>query len=240
MDKLTEIIAHKQLEAAGFNKKSFKHALKQQHLSVIAEVKRKSPSAGNLAPIANPISLALQYQQGGAAALSVLTDAKYFGGSLEDLKQVASGVSLPLLRKDFIIHPMQIAEAALAGASAVLLIAAVLGNALPRMVRITEEMGLDALVEVHSQDEVLLAVDAGASLLGVNSRNLRTFEVDTGIFEKLLPLIPHEIVKVAESGIKSVKDARSLRSMGYDAVLVGEALVCSRTPAKLIDAMRCL
>ena len=199
-------------------------------ITVIAEVKRKSPSKGHIGYIPNPGLLSRAYHQGGAAAISVLTDKEGFGCSIVDLKQVVDEQGShhspsPVLRKDFIIDPVQIAEAAVCGAAAVLLIVAVLGQRTKEFVDHTHAMGLDALVEVHDEMELKIAVDAGAEIIGINNRDLHTFTVSLETSKKLRPLIPDGIVTVAESGIKEVADVRELCDAGYQAVLVGELLV---------------
>ncbi|MFZ5443717.1 MAG: indole-3-glycerol phosphate synthase TrpC [Myxococcota bacterium] len=192
---------------------------------VIAEVKRRSPSAGPIADIADPAALARQYVERGARAISVLTNAADFGGSLEDLRRVRAAVDVPLLRKDFIVHPAQLDEAAEAGADAVLLIAGLLGGGLARMRAAAEARGLEALVEVHDEAELRLALDAGATLLGINNRDLRTFEVDLAVSERLAPRIPPHVLVVSESGVRSREALERLRTAGLENFLVGEFLV---------------
>ena len=212
-------------------------------ITVIAEVKRKSPSKGHIGHIPNPGLLSRAYHQGGAAAISVLTDNEGFGCSMVDLKQVVDEQEnyqgshpgpCPVLRKDFIIDPVQIAEAAVCGASAVLLIVAVLGERTREFVDHTHTMGLDALVEVHDEVELKIAIDAGAEIIGVNNRDLRTFKVSLETSKRLRPLIPDGIIAVAESGIKEVADVSQLRSAGYQAVLVGEFLVVASENATTV------
>jgi anthranilate phosphoribosyltransferase len=192
---------------------------------VIAEVKRRSPSAGTIAAIADPAALAERYVQEGAAAISVLTNGPDFGGSLEDLQAVRARVSVPVLRKEFIVGPRQLDEAVAVGADAVLLIAAVLGRGLASMLALAESMGLECLVEVHDLPELQLALDAGATLVGVNNRDLRSFEVDLGTTERLAPAVPPGVLLVAESGIKAPADVERLRRVGIANFLVGEYLV---------------
>ncbi|HPC83262.1 MAG TPA: indole-3-glycerol-phosphate synthase [Thermoanaerobaculaceae bacterium] len=213
---------------------SFERALRRPGLSVVAEVKRRSPSAGAIAAIPDPAALARAYAAGGAAAVSVLTEPKQFGGSLADLEVVARAVSLPVLRKDFLLDPLQLAEAAEAGASAVLLVVAALGARTGDMLAGCERLGLEALVEVHDEGELEVALGAGARVVGVNSRNLRTFEVDLGVAERLRPRIPAGVVAVAESGVRTPDEARRMREAGYDAVLVGGALAADPDPAGLV------
>jgi anthranilate phosphoribosyltransferase len=192
---------------------------------VIAEVKRKSPSAGAIAPITDPGALAEAYVRNGAAAISVLTNGPDFGGSLEDLVAVRARVPVPVLRKEFIVGPRQLDEAVAVGADAVLLIAAVLGRGLKAMLARAEGLGLECLVEVHDEVELALALEAGATLVGVNNRDLRSFHVDLGTSERLAPLVPPEVLLVAESGIRSADDVARLRQAGVANFLVGEFLV---------------
>ncbi len=219
------------------------NALQKLPFTLIAEVKRRSPSLGEIASITDPLSLALTYCQGGAAAISVLTDTNGFGGNLDDLVAVSSGLKKgylkqPVMRKDFIIHSLQLAEAVRAGANAVLLIASVLGKELKSMLKETKRLGLEALVEVHDVHDLDLSLEAGAQIIGVNRRNLKTFTIDIAIAETLSRMIPGDRISVAESGIKSAEDARRMRELGFHAVLVGEALVRSSDPKALINAMR--
>jgi indole-3-glycerol phosphate synthase len=198
------------------------------HVKVIAEIKRASPSKGNLAEIAEPAELARLYAEGGASAISVLTEGRKFLGSLDDLRAVREAVELPLLRKDFIAEPYQVFEARAAGADIVLLIVAALEQStLVELNRLALELGMTVLVETHSRDEVLRAVDLGASLIGVNARNLSTFELDRDLFASLQELIPTGTIRVAESAVRSAEDVAHYRAAGADVVLVGEALVTS-------------
>jgi indole-3-glycerol phosphate synthase len=206
--------------------------------SVIAEVKRRSPSKGDLADIPDPAALAAAYERGGAAAISVLTEERRFGGSLTDLHTVRAAVGVPVLRKDFVVEPYQLLEARAAGADLVLLIVAALpGDALVHLYDLTRELGLTALVEVHDEPETERAVDLGARLVGVNARNLKTLEVDPATFGKLAPLIPADVVRVAESGITGAADVRRHVAEGADVVLVGEALVRDGHPEDAVRAM---
>jgi indole-3-glycerol phosphate synthase len=208
-------------------------ALRVPGLSLIAEVKRSSPSKGALASIADPAALAADYEAGGAAAVSVLTERRRFGGSLVDLDTVRKSVRIPVLRKDFMIEDYQLFEARAHGADLVLLIVAALGqDDLVRMQGIARGLGMTALVEVHDEDETLRAVDAGATVIGVNARNLKTLAVDPDTFGRLAPLVPDSCVKVAESGITGPADAARYASEGADAVLVGEALVRGSDPRR--------
>lgn len=206
--------------------------------SVIAEVKRKSPSKGALADIADPAALARAYADGGAAAISVLTEQRRFGGSLDDLRAVRAAVDVPLLRKDFIVEEYQLLEARAAGADLALLIVASLpGDRLDRLHDQARELGLTVLVEVHDEAETERAVDLGAELIGVNARNLKTLAVDEATFGRLAPLIPDDRVKVAESGISGPEDVQRFVGEGARAVLVGEALVKDGAPREAVAAM---
>ena len=206
--------------------------------SVIAEVKRRSPSKGDLADITDPAALARQYAAGGAAAISVLTEQRRFGGSLDDLRAVRAAVDTPLLRKDFIVTPYQLVEARAAGADLALLIVAALTDDQLRALY-DEARGLDltVLVEVHDEAETERAVALGAELIGVNARNLKTLAVDGDTFGRLAPLIPADRVKVAESGIFGRDDVLRFVSQGARAVLVGEALVKDGDPEQAVRAM---
>ncbi len=207
-------------------------------ISVIAEVKRRSPSKGDLATIADPAALASAYEAGGAAVVSVLTEERRFGGSLDDLRAVRAEVDIAVLRKDFIVTTYQLWEARAAGADVVLLIVAGLeAGELARLHAEAVALGLTVLVEVHDEDEVQVALDAGARLVGVNARNLRTLEVDPATFGRVAPRIPEGIVRVAESGITGPGDVSTLAHLGADAVLVGEALVRGDDPSAAVAAM---
>ncbi|MCL9760650.1 indole-3-glycerol phosphate synthase TrpC [Frankia sp. AiPa1] len=204
-------------------------------VSVIAEVKRRSPSKGSLATIADPAALALDYEAGGAAAISVLTEQRRFGGSLADLDAVRRAVDVPLLRKDFVVSPYQVFEARAHGADIVLLIVAALDQ--PRLVGLRERiesLGMTALVEVHDETELVRALDADARLIGVNARDLRTLEIDRGTFAKLAPMVPAGVLKVAESGVRDPRDLLAYAAAGADAVLVGEAAVTGGDPRQLV------
>jgi indole-3-glycerol phosphate synthase len=206
-------------------------ALKGDNVTVICEVKRSSPSKGALAAIADPAGLAADYEAGGAAAISVLTEQRRFGGSLADLTAVRARVDVPILRKDFIVTSYQLWEARAYGADLALLIVAALDqSALVSLVERAESIGLTPLVEVHDEEEVDRAVDAGAKIIGVNARDLRTLEVDRSTFSRVAPLIPDHIVKVAESGVRGPHDLIAYANDGADAVLVGESLVTGRDP----------
>jgi indole-3-glycerol phosphate synthase len=210
-------------------------ALRREGVSVIAEVKRSSPSRGELAQIADPAALARDYAAGGATAISVLTEGRLFGGSLADLEAVRAAVDVPVLRKDFIITPYQVVEARAFGADLVLLIVAALDQ--PRLCGLLdriESLGMTALVEVHDEVEIVHALDAGAKVIGVNARNLRTLQVDTTTFARLAPEIPDGIVKIAESGVTGPRDVMGYAALGADAVLVGEALVTRGDPRQAV------
>ncbi len=200
-------------------------------LAVIAEVKRASPSKGALAPIADPAALAAEYAAGGASAVSVLTERRRFGGSLDDLAAVRGRVSVPVLRKDFTVTPYQVTEARAWGADLVLLIVAALDqDALVSMREQAESLGMTALVEVHDEEETRRAVDSGARVVGVNARNLRTLEIDRSTFARLRPLLPEGVVTIAESGVRGLADVEAYAAAGARGILVGEALVTGGAP----------
>jgi len=200
-------------------------------VTVIAEVKRSSPSKGALAAIADPAGLAQDYEAGGASVISVLTEPRRFGGSLDDLAAVRGAVDVPVLRKDFIVSSYQVWEARAYGADLVLLIVAALEQeALVSLVERVHSLGMTALVEVHDAEEVSRAADAGARVVGVNCRDLRTLEVDRTVFARVAPLIPDGIVKIAESGVRGPHDVLEFARAGAHAVLVGESLVIGGNP----------
>jgi indole-3-glycerol phosphate synthase len=208
-------------------------------LAVIAEVKKRSPSKGDLAPEAVPGALAKAYAEGGATCLSVLTDAEFFGGAPADLGEARAVVDIPVLRKDFTVSEQDVCDARLVGADAVLLIVAALGDdELARFHALAGQVGLDALVEVHDEAELERALAVGATLVGVNQRDLATFEVDTDRAVRVMAAIPDGVVAVAESGIAGPDDAARLAQAGYAAVLVGESLVTSPDPAAAVRALR--
>lgn len=208
-------------------------------LAVIAEVKRRSPSKGDLAADLDPAELAVRYGDGGATCLSVLTDVEYFGGSGEDLVAARGAVDLPVLRKDFTVDLRDVVDARLMGADAVLLIAAALDDAeLADFRALATELGLDALVEVHDEAEAERALAVGATLIGVNQRDLVTFEVDTRRAVRVAAVLPDDAIRVAESGVRGPADAAVLAAAGYHAVLVGESLVTSGDPAAAVRALR--
>jgi indole-3-glycerol phosphate synthase len=207
--------------------------------AVIAEIKRRSPSKGDLAPDLDPARMASAYEAGGAACLSVLTDEAFFGGSMADLAAARAACGLPVLRKDFTVDERDVADARVMGADAVLLIAAALDDGLlARCVALAEDLGLDALVEVHDEAELGRALAVGARLVGVNCRDLTTFEVDRALPERLAPSLPDDVVAVAESGIRDEADAARMAAAGYTAVLVGETLVTSPDPGAAVGRLR--
>lgn len=221
--------------------KNFKQALRLSTLAVIAEIKRKSPSKGQLAAIQDPTVLAAAYVDGGANALSILTDECFFGGSLADLTRVATLLRdqpNPILRKDFIIDEVQIAEAISAGADAILCIVAVLGSRTKAILNAAQSMGIQALVEVRDHHELDMAIASGAEIIGINNRDLTTFEIDTEQALRLVERIPQHIIRVAESGIVEPKLAQTYYHASFDAVLIGEALVKSNHPGVFIEACK--
>jgi indole-3-glycerol phosphate synthase len=254
MDKLAEINASKDAEvkrlephAAELRRQAllrndfrpFRAGL-QRHgeIAVIAEVKKASPSAGVIAADFNPLSQAREYARGGAHALSILTDEKYFQGHLTYLRQVREQVELPLLRKDFIVHELQVYESVVAGADAILLIVAALDdNKLRVLYDLAKTCQLDILVEVHDLPEMERALDLGADIIGINNRNLKTFTVDLATTEELAEEIPSEAVAISESGIKTAEDVRRVRACGINAVLVGETLMRAKNVPEAIKEL---
>ncbi|MEY4688261.1 MAG: hypothetical protein RIR76_2284 [Verrucomicrobiota bacterium] len=262
-DKLTEIMAWKRREIADRLRSvteaelakaaaalprppSFAAALRDPagRLAVIAEIKRRSPSAGDIRAGASAPAQARVYQQAGASALSVLTDEKYFGGTLDDLREVtarfrAEPPARPCLRKDFMFHPLQVLEAREAGASAILIIVRALDDEEIRSLHgAAKAAGLDALFEIHNERELERAVAHRASIIGVNNRDLAVFRTDLGLSERLIPTFPRDVIAVSESGISTAADAARARSCGAHAVLVGEALMRAPDPALLITSFR--
>jgi indole-3-glycerol phosphate synthase len=248
---LERIVAHKRLELANCaqtvqsleaaadgsaaTRRDFASALRRQGPAIIAELKKASPSKGVLAAKYDPGVTAPAYERGGAAALSVLTDQQFFQGSLSDLQTARSATGVPVLRKDFTIHPYHVVEAAAHGADAILLITAILGDAELRQFReLAEQYRMTALVEVHDAGELTRAVDSGARVIGVNNRDLRTFNVRLETSLDLAARIPAGITRVAESGIRSAEDVRKLAAAGYDAFLIGEHLITSADPAQAV------
>ncbi|MPZ25879.1 MAG: indole-3-glycerol phosphate synthase TrpC [Micromonosporaceae bacterium] len=215
--------------------------LRRAGVGVIAEIKRSSPSAGPLAEIPDAAALAGEYAAGGARCISVLTEPQWFGGSLDDLAAVRSAVEVPVLRKDFVVSSYQVHESRAYGADLVLLIVAALEQkVLIGLRERIESLGMTALIEVHDEDEADRALEAGARVIGVNARNLRTMEVDRSVFERVAPGLPNQVVKIAESGVRGPHDLIRYASAGADAVLVGEGLVRQKSPrdavAELVTA----
>ena len=205
---------------------------------MIAEIKRRSPSKGALNVGLDPVQVAMSYAVGGAACLSVLTDEEYFGGSVADLQAARSATGIPVLRKDFTVAARDVVDARIMGADAVLLIAAALDRLeLIEFHHLAVDLGLDVLVEVHDEPELEVALECGATLVGVNQRDLVTFEVDHARAERMAAAIPAGVVKVAESGVRDAADAKRLADAGYDAILVGETLVTAADPAAELIAL---
>lgn len=225
-------------EASIASRRDFARALASRRPAIIAEIKQASPSKGTLSADYHPDLIGRTYEEGGAAALSVLTDEKYFRGSLTDLESARSAVSLPVLRKDFSIDAYHVHEAAAHGADAILLIAAILTERELRDFReLAERYQMAALVEVHDEEELKAALASGARIIGVNNRNLNTFDVDLDVSMRLSEKMPADVVKVAESGIHSRADVERLLDAGYQALLVGEYLMKSADPAQALRAL---
>lgn len=255
-DILAKIVAHKRTElvekqevlrglearaeASRGMQRGFRKALETSHgPAIIAEIKKASPSKGLLRPDFEPVQIAQVYEKGGASALSVLTDERFFQGGWGDLQAARAAVGMPVLRKDFTIDPLHVIEAAALGADAILLIAAILETTEMRRLREqAESYGLDVLVEVHDEDEFKRAFDSGASIIGVNNRDLRTFSVDLGTSLRISERFPKGVLAVSESGILSPDDVRVLHAAGYRAFLVGEHLMKSSDPAAALEALR--
>ena len=216
---------------------SFKAALRRTAVAVIAEVKRRSPSAGSIREDLDPAGRAVLYAEHGAAAISVLTDGPYFGGSMEDLRAAVRSVRIPVIRKDFVLDEVQVLEARAAGAAAVLLIVRALGPRLRSLLNYTEGQGLDALVEVHTSDELAAALDAGATIIGVNSRDLDTFAIDVGAAWRIVSRVPPACIAVAESGMLVRADVVRAAEAGADAVLIGTALSAAPSPETLLEEL---
>jgi len=211
----------------------------RESLCVIAEIKRKSPSKGVLRANLDAAHIASLYEQGGASCLSVLTDEHFFGGSVEDLQIARASTSLPVIRKDFTVSEFDVLDARLMGADCVLLIAAALtDDELSRFHDLAVQIGLEVLVETHDEHELERALNVGATIVGVNQRDLITFEVDHARAERIASLIPPTVVRVAESGVRNADDARRLRDAGYDAVLVGESIVTSSDPVAAVRDLK--
>lgn len=218
--------------------RDLREALRKPGIALIAEVKKSSPSAGSIAEELDPTTIARKYEEGGASAISVLTESTYFGGELADLIAVKEAVEIPVLRKDFIIGPYQIYEARASGADAILLIAELLDREeLADYLGLAHDLGLSCLVESHGREELEKAIRTGAEIIGVNNRNLKTLKVDLDTSIQLIPLIPPDRIRVAESGIRSVEDVESVLGAGADAILVGETLVRSKDPSLKIGEL---
>ncbi|EKD27442.1 MAG: hypothetical protein ACD_79C00721G0007 [uncultured bacterium] len=255
MQKITlfDIIDYKTIEINEFKKihkfsefekqipkkqKSFFKSLKDSDCGIIAEIKRKSPSEGIICTLFNPQEIAHEYTEIGVNAISVLTDKNFFGGDIKYLESVASVTDIPLLRKDFIIDEIQLLEARACGASASLLIVSALKQArLEQLINFCKELEMDALVEIHTVDEVKIAIDSGASIIGVNNRDLKTFKVNLEISKNILPMIPHEFLKISESGISSSKDIKELKAKGADAFLIGTAFMRSNEKKEFLNKL---
>jgi indole-3-glycerol phosphate synthase len=228
-------------EIAPRQTKDFKQALRGTSLAVISEIKRSSPSNGVLAEIEDPVVLTKKYLAGGANAISVLTEEDFFNGRLADLEAVTQAtreLAVPILRKDFIVDPVQVAEAMLAGADAVLVIVAALGEETKTIIDCAHRLGIAAFVEVNNAAELEIALAGGAEIIGVNNRNLKTFTVDTDLSFRLVSDIPRAVVKVSASGVLDPALAVQYRQAGFDAVLIGEALVKSADPSAFIRACK--
>ena len=246
VDQAKKLVSLEQMRAMaiqarlGSRPHAFANALDDANkINIIAEFKRRSPSKGEIRRDADPVSTARAYESAGAAAVSVLTEEDYFGGSLDDLRAARKAISLPILRKDFVFDEYQVYESAAAGADAVLLIVAALdGEALGRLRRLTEdELGMDALVEVHTAEEMKRAAASGAKLIGVNNRDLQTFTVSLETSVQLAPIAPKGSVLISESGIESAGDIRRLRSVGYRAFLIGESLMRADDPGEVLGSL---
>lgn len=256
MDKLQEILAHKRqeiapvvarlprLREAAAERTDFRslsaslRADAAKELGLIAEVKKASPSAGIINAEVDPVAQAVAYARAGASAISVLTDEKYFAGKLDYMIRVRKDVAVPVLRKDFVVHEAQIYEAAVAHADAVLLIVAALEqDSLVRFLELTHDLGMEALVEVHDEEEMERALETGATILGVNNRNLRSFETDLSTTARLAKMTSDRHILVSESGIKSVEDARTVRDAGAKALLVGETLMRAEDVGAMVRAL---
>ena len=245
-EKMEQIPLEKMKEFASNapQKASFEKALSQKNLSqkeieFICEIKKASPSKGLIAPDFDYINIAKEYQQAGAAAISVLTEPFYFMGHDDYLQEISKIVTTPLLRKDFTVHEYMIYEAKAMGASAILLIAALLDTeTIKRYIQIADSLGLDSLVEVHDEEEMKSAITAGSRIIGVNNRNLKTFDVDLNLSKVLRPLAPANTIFVAESGIHTANDIKSLSEVGIDAVLIGESIMRSSDKKAKISELK--
>jgi len=220
--------------------KSLKEILSHDELAIIGEIKRKSPSKGNISLIQDPMLLLDQYIDGGVAAISVLTDENFFSGSVDDLIVAAEYLKhskIPILRKDFVIDEAQINESLCCGADAILLIVSVLKKRTKSLLRYANKLGIDAIVEVHNEEELTYAVEIGSEIIGINNRDLSTFKEDINVCLNLIKQVPKGIYTVAESSIKSPHDVKQVKAVGFDGVLIGECLVKAQSPADLIREM---
>ena len=235
LDQLLKEISAKEKTGPSFQEK----ILAEKGLSVIAEIKRRSPSKGELKDNLDAVELAQAYERAGAACVSVLTDYEHFGGSKEDLLNVRRSVKVPILRKDFTVDLRDICDAKIMGADCVLLIVAALEKKLlAEFIEFCEDLNLAALVETHDEAEVEIALDSGAKMIGINQRDLKTFKVDQKRALRVISEIPEHIITVAESGIRALSDAEPLKTAGFDAVLIGESLVKSDFPEELVTQLR--
>jgi indole-3-glycerol phosphate synthase len=218
---------------------AFARALKREGVNIIAEIKAASPSAGPIVDNPDVEAIASEYESGGAAAMSIVTEPEFFRGSRQWVARAARAAELPVIMKDFVVEPQQVFQAVVAGADALLLLASLLdAKTIALFIDFLDEYGVDALVEVHDEDELQRAIDAGARLIGVNNRDLRTFKVDLGTSERLAAKIPTGVIRVAESGIRSHDDIRRLRACGFDAFLVGESLLRQNDRAAAVRRLR--
>ncbi len=243
MNIIEEIIQHKRRPQGGgerlFPFLSFPSALKRDGLSIIAEIKVSSPSAGRLIRDRDPLSIAREYERAGGDALSVVTEERFFSGNLALLRKIKENVSIPVLRKDFLIFPEEIDESWREGADAVLLIATMLEKErLRELLERAKDRGISALVEVHDERELEKALEAGAEIIGVNNRNLKTLRVELGVSLRLIKLIPPHCIRVSESGISTPEEVRKLREAGFDAILVGTSLLRSPSPGEKLRYLK--
>ena len=238
--KPAEVLMSEALSLGRDDSFRFERALRSDDIAFICECKRASPSKGLIAPEFDYLTIAREYEDAGASAISVLTEPKWFLGRDKYLQEIAEAVKIPVLRKDFVVDEYMIAEAKVLGASAVLLIVSVLKDieTLRQYISVCDTLGLSALVEAHDQEEIRIAVSAGARVVGVNNRNLKDFSVDFGNSRRLRKLVPSEILFVAESGIKTQEDVRALRECGVDAVLIGETLMKAKDKKGMIETLR--
>ena len=230
----------KEANAACVRSSFKKNISRPHHINLIAEIKKASPSKGILRGDFNPVKIGITYQANGASAISVLTDERFFEGHIEYIKKVKESVSLPILRKDFIIDEYQVYESVAAGADAILLIAELLStNEMAGLYNLATSLGLDVLMEAHTEEDIEKALAAGGSIIGINNRDLHTFKVDLGVTQKLIRLIPQNKIKVSESGIRTYEDVMFLKSLGVNAVLIGEAFMeAGDIASKMREIMR--